>query len=302
MSQKTIHTLCEALGFSDGHGYTSTPLPAVTLSRASGHEPLCPLLYESGLGFIVQGYKLGFAAGKEFRTGGDRYLILSSNLSIRCETLATSVEPVLGLHVAIDRLELQRLVSILAEERAWAAGASQATEDVLVSAQMTDGIRAALDSLIQVLHDPVACRALGAAVLTELYFQVLRSPDGRVLESLLRSDGKLARISKVMAYMERNLEKKIEIDDLADLASMSRSAFHRAFKDVAGESPLQYLKQMRLTRARKLITYEGQPSGLAAENVGYESPNQFSREFKRYFGLPPSRAAELPYSNLSGVS
>ena len=102
--------------------------------------------------------------------------------------------------------------------------------------------------------------------------------------------------------MERNLDTKIGMDDLADIANMSLSAFHRAFKEIAGESPLQYLKQLRLNTARNLIAYKGEPAYLAARHVGYESATQFSREFKRFFGLPPSRVAELPYSSLEGVS
>lgn len=300
MTRKSIHTLCEQLDFAAGHGYRATALPEVKLFRASGHEAACPLLYESGLGFILQGYKLGFAAGIKFRTGGDRYLILSNHLAIRCETLATSTEPVLGIHVSIDRLELQRLVHVLHDDPSWNRQ-TPPVERAVVSARLTDDIRSAVDTLVDTLHDPYASRALGPASLTQLYFAVLRSEDGRVLESLARSDSKLARISATMQHMEQHLDAKIGMDDLAGIANMSRSAFHRAFKEVVGESPLRYLKQLRLNTARNLITYKGEPAYLAARHVGYESANQFSREFKRYFGLPPSRVAELPYSALEGI-
>ena len=302
MTSRNIQTLCETLDFADGHGYHPTALSAVTVSRGASHEASCPLLYQGGLGFILQGYKLGAIAGEEFRTGGDRYIILSNNLPIRCETLATSVEPVLGLHVAIDPLELQRLVSILNEDSGWKRASAVPRERVAVSARLTDGIRTALNDLVELLHDPIASQALGPATLTRLYFEVLRSDDGRVLESLTRSDSKLARMSAVMRYMEQHLPEKIGMDDLAGIANLSRSAFHRAFKEVTGDSPLQYLKQMRLNTARNLIAYEGQSANRAARDVGYESANQFSREFKRYFGVPPSRARELPYSSLAGVT
>ncbi len=301
MSEKSIETLCQQLGFDHGHGYLATELPEVKLFRASAHEAACPLLYESGLGFILKGYKQGVAGGSEFRTGGDRYLILSNHLSILCETLATSTQPVLGIHVRIDRLELQRLAHVLHDDPSWKRTAAKPVERSVISARITNEIRNALNQLVETLHDPITTRALGPAYLTQLYYAVLRSDDGRTLELLASTDSKLARISAAMQYMERNLDAKIFMEELAEIANMSLSAFHRAFKEVAGESPLQYLKHLRLNVARNLIAYQGEPAYLAARHVGYESANQFSREFKRFFGLPPSRAAELPYSSLEGM-
>lgn len=302
ISKKSIQSLCAQLGFSEGHGYKSTPLPLVSLFRASNHESECPLLYESGLGFILEGYKLGLAAGQEFRTGGDRYLILSNNLAMRCETLATSSKPVLGIHVGIDRLELQRLVGLLSEDPKWNRQKPPSNDRAVLSARLTGDIREAIDTLIDILHDPIATRALGPATLTKLYFSVLLSEDGHTLKSLARSDSKLARISAAMRYMEQHLNVKVSMEELAAVSNLSLSAFHRAFKEVTGGSPLQYLKQLRLNTARNLMTHKGQPANVAARNVGYESANQFSREFKRYFGLPPSRVAELPYSTMTGVA
>lgn len=276
-------------------------MPEVKLFRASGHEAACPLLYESGLGFILQGYKHGLAGGAEFQTGGDRYLILSNHLSILCETLATSAEPVLGIHVSIDHLELQRLAHVLREDPSWNRSSAQPVERAVVSARITDDIRSVLATLIQTLRDPIASRAVGPAILTQLYYAVLRSEDGRMLELLASTDSKLARISAAMRHMERHLDTKIAIEELAEIANMSASAFHRAFKEVSGESPLQYLKQLRLNTARNLMAYKGEPAYLAARHVGYESATQFSREFKRFFGLPPSRISELPYATMEGV-
>ncbi|MCR9093143.1 MAG: AraC family transcriptional regulator [bacterium] len=304
MPERTIGSLCERLGFADGHGYRDTPLPSVKIFRAADHEAACPLLYENGLGFVLQGYKLGVAADMKIRTGGDRYLILSNHATMRCETLATSEEPVLGVHVAIDHRELQRLVHLLREESG--DGGKEAdiplVERSIVSARMTGDVRSAVGALVDLLHDPVACEALGSGALSRLYFAVLRSEDGRVLASLARTDSKLARISATMSYMEQHLDERIGVDQLASIARMSRSAFQRTFKDVSGESPLQYLKQLRLSTARNLITFKGEPAYVAAHRVGYESASQFSREFKRYYGLPPSRAAELPYSRMQGVA
>ena len=105
-----------------------------------------------------------------------------------------------------------------------------------------------------------------------------------------------------MRHMEAHLDQKISMEQLADIASMSLSAFHRTFREVTGETPLQYLKQLRLSTARNLIAFHGKPAYVAAQSVGYESANQFSRDFKRYFGLPPSRVDDLPYATLQGMA
>ncbi|VEE61545.1 L-rhamnose operon regulatory protein rhaS [Shewanella putrefaciens] len=82
--------------------------------------------------------------------------------------------------------------------------------------------------------------------------------------------------------------EKIDVEQLAELASMSPSKFHKAFKDVTSETPLQYLKKLRLNKAKYLIAQQGTKAYVAAYRVGYESPSQFSREFKRYFGYGPA--------------
>ena len=73
---------------------------------------------------------------------------------------------------------------------------------------------------------------------------------------------------------------------------MSTSALYEHFKDVTGTSPVQYLKTVRLHKARMLLVQESLGAAAAAERVGYESPSQFSREFKRFFGSSPMNEAQ----------
>ena len=70
---------------------------------------------------------------------------------------------------------------------------------------------------------------------------------------------------------------------------MSPSAFHMHFKAVTGLSPLQYQKRLRLQEARRLMLGEGLDAAEAAFRVGYESPSQFGREYRRLFGNSPRR-------------
>jgi AraC-like DNA-binding protein len=98
-------------------------------------------------------------------------------------------------------------------------------------------------------------------------------------------------ISRVLKRIESQYTENLSVDQLAAEANMSVSAFHHNFKSVTSTSPLQYLKTYRLHKARMLMIHDGMKASAAAMRVGYESASQFSREFKRYFGVTPGEDA-----------
>ena len=101
-------------------------------------------------------------------------------------------------------------------------------------------------------------------------------------------------ISRVLNRMHTDYARHYDIGTLARDAGMSVAAFHTRFKAITSSPPLQYLKNVRLHKAQMLMVNEGLNASGAAQKVGYESPSQFSREFKRLFGNSPAAvAAEL---------
>jgi AraC-like DNA-binding protein len=112
---------------------------------------------------------------------------------------------------------------------------------------------------------------------------------GALLRSLASQTSGAHRVERVIRYMDRNLERRISIPEMAEVARMSESSLHHVFKDVTSMSPLQYLKRIRLQKARALMLGSDRNAGEAAMAVGYKSASQFSREFKALFGMPPSR-------------
>ena len=98
----------------------------------------------------------------------------------------------------------------------------------------------------------------------------------------------ISQISKVISFLEANYSNDINIDDLAKSANMSTSSFYRVFKEVTSDSPNQYLKKLRLNKARDLIIQKNVKAYIAALEVGYQSPSHFNREFKRFFGSTPA--------------
>ncbi len=98
-------------------------------------------------------------------------------------------------------------------------------------------------------------------------------------------------MERVLKHLHNNFQGSLDVEQLASMANMSSSTFHRNFKQITSSSPIQYVKKIRLSRARELLQDQGLKVKQAAAQVGYESPTQFSREFSRYFGQSPSECA-----------
>lgn len=134
-------------------------------------------------------------------------------------------------------------------------------------------------------------------LLNELYFRILQDTYGFILQELCAQNSSFSRISKIVELIHSKINEKISIDEMARLAGMSSTNFHKLFKEALNDTPVQYIKKVRLDKARQLILHENNKAIEASQKVGYDSPTQFNREFKRYFGVTPSKIGELGYSN-----
>jgi transcriptional regulator GlxA family with amidase domain len=124
-------------------------------------------------------------------------------------------------------------------------------------------------------------------VQREIYYRVLRGELGRRLVDLAEGDGGNHRIVRAIEWLKQRYAAPLRIEELADAVHMSASALHHRFKAVTAMSPLQYQKHLRLHEARRLMFTDGIECATAGHRVGYESPSQFSREYRRLFGAPP---------------
>ena len=145
--------------------------------------------------------------------------------------------------------------------------------------------------LLECLGDATEARILGPQIVREIVYRVLCGEQGNALRALAVRHTHFARIGKVLRRVHTEFSCPLDVETLAEEASMSVSTFHHHFKAVTSTSPLQYVKTIRLHQARLLMVHEGLNAGVAAQRVGYESPSQFSREFKRLFGSNPSTEA-----------
>jgi transcriptional regulator GlxA family with amidase domain len=129
---------------------------------------------------------------------------------------------------------------------------------------------------------------MGPLILKEIHFRLLMAPNGAMLRQLLDHESNASQINKAISHLRENFKKPLSIKDVAKIIGMSESSFYERFKKITETTPLQYQKEMRLIEAQRLLRNERLPVSSVAFEVGYESPTQFSREYSRKFGIPPS--------------
>ncbi len=269
-------------------GIAETPVAGVRMFWADCFAPYQPVVYDPGLAIIGQGHKIGHLGDRVFRYDPDSVLVVTVPMPIYCETHGSPEEPLLGLFVGIDLALLTELVDALGPladgpaETALMAGIAP----VPLDAEMRD----AVTRLTGALASEREGRALGPGLVREVLYRALTGPHGATLRALTRADTRAARLDRAIRRIQSDYAEPLSVGALAAEAGLSISAFHRSFKALTSDTPLQYLKKVRLTRARSLIVYNEMRPGEAAFSVGYESASQFSREFKRYFQVAPSDA------------
>ena len=137
--------------------------------------------------------------------------------------------------------------------------------------------------------------------MREIYYRVLTGDLGPRLRALAVADSQVHRIARAIDLLKRRYAEAVRIEEVAEAAHMSASSLHHHFKQVTSMSPLQYQKQLRLHQARRLMLGDGLDAAAAGHRVGYESPSQFSREYRRLFGAPPRAEIEQVRSVVQGV-
>jgi AraC-like DNA-binding protein len=147
----------------------------------------------------------------------------------------------------------------------------------------------AVRRLVALLDAPQDVGPLAPLVLREITYRVLAGPQGSRLRQIASAGAPAQRIARAIRWLKDHFADPLRVESLAKRVGMSPSAFHLHFKGVTALSPLQYQKRLRLQEARRLMLGEGLDAAEAAFRVGYESPSQFSREYRRLFGAPPRR-------------
>lgn len=268
-------------------GLSASAIPGVQLMHGTHCTPRTPVVYEPGIAILVQGRKRGYLSGHEFVYDQRNYLVTSVPMPFEVETEASPEAPLYGVKVKVEMTTLAELLLEMDDRLPESATSPRG----IYATPLNEDMSSAVIRLLECLAAPVDARILGPQIVREIVYRVLCGEQGGALRALATRHSHCGRIGKVLRQVHANYSCPLDVETMADEASMSVSAFHHHFKAVTSSSPLQYLKTIRLHQARLLMVQEGLSAGIAAQRVGYESPSQFSREFKRLFGSNPSAEA-----------
>jgi AraC-like DNA-binding protein len=272
------------------NGYTETGLQGIRLFKGSQHIPRKPLVYEPGICIVAQGRKVGYLAGEVFHYDADNYLVTTVTMPFECETFASPEEPLLGIYIDVNMELLHSIIGQLGVHAPMNGNNRETLHRGIGPALLDPEMKNGVNRLVKCLQSEAETQIIGPGLVKEILFRALCGAQASVLYSLAAQHGNFAQISRALRVMQSSFAEKLDVEHLANIANMSSSTFHKAFKEVTSESPLQYLKKLRLNKARYLMIQESTKAYIAAFEVGYESPSQFSREFKRYFGHSPAEA------------
>jgi AraC-like DNA-binding protein len=242
---------------------------------------------------VAQGVKRTELNGRSYEYRAGQYLVVSLALPVVGGVLhATAAEPFAALSVALDRTVIADLLATAPVRASSAELAGMAVSDV--EPDLLDPVL----RLLRLAKSPADLAVLGAGVRREVLWRLLRGGQGALVRQIGLADGRLASVARVARFIRDHYGEPLSIAELAEQAGMSTASLHRHFRAATSMTPLQYQKAIRLQEARALIIADGGEIAEVGYLVGYESPSQFSREYRRRFGDSPRndrhRARHVP--------
>ncbi|OLP60558.1 AraC family transcriptional regulator [Xaviernesmea oryzae] len=297
----TLRTLTTFVAQRTQSVLTRAEMPRVEIYRVTQPTKLLPEIYQPFVSLILQGSKrlmigtqvLDYAAGNTF--------VASVALPAIGEVIEASVAvPYLAVLLRFD-------LTVIADLLRDVPGSMD------VPHQQSFRVDPASDDLVdawlrmmRLMDRPDDIAVMAPLLEREILFRLLQGPQGVVLRQAATAEGRFSQIRATLSWVRTNYARPFQVEDLADMANMSPSAFHRRFKASTGLSPLQYQKHLRLYEARRILFAQPGDVAAVAFAVGYESLSQFTREYARLFGAPPAsdiRDLRAPGSrNITGAA
>lgn len=291
--QAYMISLLESLAPVEGYNLTSSD--SVRILRSDRPLSRTPVLYDPGIVIVCQGQKRGYFGNKTYIYDANQYLAVSVPVPFTMETDASKNEPLLAIYMHLDFQVVTELMLLLDESGI----VNQASPLSMMSSPMDEHMYDSVIRLLDALNKKPDDVILGPGLLKEIYYRVLVGPQGSELRAALTMQKQMGKVGKAIQLIHHAYKDHITIQQLAIAAGMSTAALHYHFKAITSESPIQYLKSVRLHQARLFMVRRGMTAAKASSEVGYESQSQFNREFKRLFNRTPAQEAKYLRENFS---
>jgi AraC-like DNA-binding protein len=293
---QALKELADTIGKAMGRSAElSNVVPGLALYQNMTPTAPNPCTYEPSLLIVPQGKKHVDLGKQSYIFGESTFLLTSIELPIVSRVCVASVEkPYLAFFLKFDMGIVRDVLH---------------TEDVRISAppvgtrgmvlgEVTVELLAPCSRMVQLLDTPEDVPFFCKLLQREIIYRLLQGPQGGRLRSVATKEDQSYLTAKAVTWLRENFEKTLNVDELASMAGMSRSTLHHHFRGLTAMSPLQFQKQLRLRTARQKMLTEELDAASAAFAVGYESPSQFNREYKRFFGKPPMRDVQALRASL----
>ncbi|SNT55888.1 AraC-type DNA-binding protein [Asanoa hainanensis] len=265
----------------------TTAIDGVLISKVERSLPPSPSMSGTVLAVIAQGAKRLSLGDRVYEYHAGQYLVASVDLPVTGHFVdASQRRPALGFGLVLRPDDIADLLL--------GAGPGEVPAAAPPGIAVSDAPAELLDAvlrLVRLLETPRDRAVLAPLVIREILWRLVTGEQGGLVRQLGLPDSGLRHVERAVRWIRDNYAEPFRVEDVARLAGMSVSAFHRNFQTVTAMSPIQFQKRIRLHQARLLLaTDPGDIAGVGAR-VGYDSPSQFSREYRRAFGAPPSRDA-----------
>jgi AraC-like DNA-binding protein len=271
--------------FTEHDGIHPTAIAPLSLLHASAASEPVQGVYEPSLCIVAQGSKRVMLGDEVYCHDAAHFLLVSVGLPVACQIVEASPEaPFLAVHVELDPGHVGELILT--------AGLPERPGGPLRGLSISRAEPALLDAVVRLLlllDNPRDIGILAPLALREITYRLLIGEHGPQLQQIAAGNGQTRRVAAAIRWLKDNFALPFRIEALAHEVHLSPSGLHHQFKAVTAMSPLQYQKRLRLQEARRLMLSEGSDAASAAFRVGYESPSQFSREYRRLFGQFPQR-------------
>jgi AraC-like DNA-binding protein len=262
-------------------------MPGVIASRRHHPTALTPTIYTPALCLLAQGSKIFYVNQKSYMYDETHVMLFSINMPIVAQIVrATATEPLLGL-----RINLQPAMIATVVQKCFPTGivSQTPTHGIMVHPTTNDIIDAAR-RLITLERTSASDTHIWPLIMEELLIRLLYSPIGHHLAHIGNPDTGMRHMTTAIDWIRQHFHEPLHIRELADRTHLSASAFHVHFKALTGMTPLHYQKSLRLHEARRLLHTTTLDVGEIGRHVGYQSASQFSREYRRLFGVAPSQS------------